>query len=116
MCHTIFKRGRFVLEYSLFIAVIIGVFLGMQNYLKRSMQGQIKSAAEQIIGDPNRSGDQYDYGFTDGREYFDSRSEIFEVTTAGWNHPTTHTETEGHYASGYTRSLKPLTARPPKRQ
>jgi hypothetical protein len=100
------KKGRFVVEYSLILVVTIGVLLTIQNYLKRAMQGEIKAAAEQI-------GEQYDYGFTQGVENLYSTTHIYETTTAGWNHPTTHTETEGSYSSTSVRSLRPLKSRPP---
>lgn len=102
-----FKKARFVLEYSLGIAVLAGLLLTMQNYLKRSLQGQIKVNSEQI-------GEQYDYGFTQSHERFSSDTNLFEVTTAGWNHPTTYIHTEGSFCSDSERSLKPLKARPPR--
>ena len=100
-------KGRYVLEYSLVIGIVVGVLLTIQNYIKRSMQGQIKVTGEQMA-------EQYDYGFNQGYENFTTTSHVFEVTTLGWNHPTTCTSTKGSYSSDSFRSLKPLKARPPR--
>jgi uncharacterized protein (UPF0333 family) len=51
------KRGQSILEYSVLIVVIIGALLTIQVYIKRGVQGRLKSAADDI-------GDQYSEGNT----------------------------------------------------
>jgi uncharacterized protein (UPF0333 family) len=59
------KRGQSTLEYAVLIVVIIGALLTIQVYIKRGVQGRLKSAADDI-------GDQYSEGNT---------NEIKTVTT-----------------------------------
>jgi len=40
------RKGASILEYSLFIAVVIAAFVGMQVYLKRGVCGNWKQAAD----------------------------------------------------------------------
>ena len=49
------KRGQSTLEYAILIIIIIGALLSVQVYIKRSVQGRLKSAADDI-------GDQYSDG------------------------------------------------------
>lgn len=49
------KRGQSTLEYAVLIVVIIGALLTIQTYIKRGVQGRLKSAADDI-------GDQYSDG------------------------------------------------------
>jgi cytoskeletal protein RodZ len=49
------KRGQSTLEYAILIVVIIGALLTIQVYIKRSIQGRLKSSADDI-------GDQYSDG------------------------------------------------------
>ena len=51
------KRGQSTLEYAVLIVVIIGALLTIQVYIKRGIQGRLKSAADDI-------GDQYSDGNT----------------------------------------------------
>ena len=51
------KRGQSTLEYAVLIIVIIGALLTIQVYIKRGVQGRLKSAADDI-------GDQYSDGNT----------------------------------------------------
>src|SRR5437016_3286784 len=51
------KRGQSTLEYAVLIVVIIGALLTIQVYIKRGVQGRLKSAADDI-------GDQYSEGNT----------------------------------------------------
>jgi Flp pilus assembly pilin Flp len=51
------KRGQSTLEYAVLIVVIIGALLTIQTYIKRGVQGRLKSAADDI-------GDQYSDGNT----------------------------------------------------
>lgn len=107
MLFTNFKKAHSSLHYALLIGLMVAVALTMQNYLKRGVQGKIQATSDQIS-------EPYDYGFTAGHERFNSSTHSFEFTTAGWNHPTTVTHTEGDYNSHNRHSFRPLKARPPK--
>jgi len=51
------KRGQSTMEYAVLIVIIIGALLSIQVYIKRGVQGRLKSAADDI-------GDQYSDGNT----------------------------------------------------
>ena len=51
------KRGQSTLEYAILIIIIIGALMTIQVYIKRGVQGRLKSAADDI-------GDQYSPGNT----------------------------------------------------
>ena len=51
------RRAQSTLEYAVLVIVIIGALLSIQNYIKRGVQGRLKSAADDI-------GDQYSVGNT----------------------------------------------------
>ena len=42
------KRGQSTLEYGIIIAVIVAALITIQVYLKRGIQGRMKSAADDI--------------------------------------------------------------------
>jgi uncharacterized protein (UPF0333 family) len=42
------KRGQSTLEYGIIIAVIVAALITIQVYLKRGIQGKMKSAADDI--------------------------------------------------------------------
>ncbi|MBI3601836.1 MAG: hypothetical protein HY209_02980 [Candidatus Omnitrophica bacterium] len=46
-------KGQSFLEYSVLLIIILAVFLSMQMYIKRGIQGRWKSAVDEF-------GDQYD--------------------------------------------------------
>jgi len=47
------NKGQTSLEYVVLIIIVIGALLGIQNYMKRGIQGRWKSAVDDM-------GDQYD--------------------------------------------------------
>jgi uncharacterized protein (UPF0333 family) len=51
------KRGQSTLEYAILIIIIIAALLSIQVYIKRGVQGRLKSSADDI-------GDQYSDGNT----------------------------------------------------
>ena len=51
------KRGQSTLEYAVLITVIIAALIAIQTYIKRGVQGRLKSATDDI-------GDQYSPGNT----------------------------------------------------
>ena len=46
------RRGQSVLEYAILMVIIIAALLTLQTYIKRGIQGRLKSATDDI-------GDQY---------------------------------------------------------
>jgi flagellar basal body-associated protein FliL len=51
------KKGQSTLEYAILIIIIIGALLSIQVYIKRGVQGRLKSATDDI-------GDQFSVGNT----------------------------------------------------
>jgi hypothetical protein len=49
------RRGQSILEFSLVICALVAAFIGMQIYMKRGMQGRLRSLADEM-------GQQYDPG------------------------------------------------------
>ncbi len=74
------KKGQSTLEYAILIIIIIGSLLAIQVYIKRSVTGRLKSAADDI-------GDQYSVGNT---------NVVHKVTTGS--------QTRDTFVSGVTRS------------
>jgi uncharacterized protein (UPF0333 family) len=73
------KRGQSTLEYAVLIVVIIGALLTLQVYIKRGVQGRLKSAADDI-------GDQYSDGNTNElktTKRFSNTEETFGVANQG---------------------------------
>jgi Flp pilus assembly pilin Flp len=70
------KRGQSTLEYAVLIVVIIGALLAMQAYIKKGVQGRLKSAADDI-------GDQFSPGNTNEVRHTNRDSVTFESFNAG---------------------------------
>lgn len=51
------KRGQSTLEYAVLIIIVVAALLSIQVYIKRGVQGRLKSSADDI-------GDQYSVGNT----------------------------------------------------
>lgn len=49
------KKGQSTLEYAVLIIIIIGALLSIQVYIKRGIQGRLKSSADEV-------GDQFSPG------------------------------------------------------
>jgi Flp pilus assembly pilin Flp len=47
------SKGQSLLEYVILIVIVIGVFIAMQQYVKRGIQGRWKAAVDDL-------GEQYD--------------------------------------------------------
>lgn len=78
------RKAQSTLEYAILVVIIIGVLLTIQVYVKRGLQGRLKSATDDI-------GDQYSLG--DGGNYekvVSTKSKIVDNTTGG----TTTSNTE----------------------
>src|SRR5271170_1419508 len=70
------KRGQSTLEYAVLIVVIIGALLTIQVYIKRGIQGRLKSSADDI-------GDQYSDGNTNSVKTTVRNSSTYESFNEG---------------------------------
>jgi Flp pilus assembly pilin Flp len=74
------KKGQTAIEYAVLLIIIMGSFIGIQNYVKRGMQGRWKSAVDEL-------GDQYDprTAFTKVTQniYSNTNTTIVALNTAG---------------------------------
>ena len=43
------KKGQNIAEYSILIALVIAVVIGMQTYVKRGIQGRVKDGADRFV-------------------------------------------------------------------
>ncbi len=93
-----YKKAQATLQYSLFIALMIGVALIMQAYIKRSIAGRIQATGDMLA-------EQYAVDETKLHEHFNST-----VSTTEWMFPGPANTTSGHGTFNYrsTRELEPL--------
>ena len=69
------KKGQSTLEYAIIIAVIAAALVAMQTYIKRGVQGKLRSSTDEI-------GEQYSPGQTTGSYNTTTGSTSSEVVTA----------------------------------
>lgn len=53
------KQGQSTLEYAFVVAVIVGALIAMQMYIKRSMEGKMKSSSDEIGEQYSAQGSKY---------------------------------------------------------
>ena len=70
------RSGQSALEYAVLVVIIIGALLSIQFYLKRGIQGRLKSSADDI-------GDQYSVGNTNVLKTTNTHSETSETFSNG---------------------------------
>ncbi|MDP8213458.1 MAG: hypothetical protein P9X22_09280 [Candidatus Zapsychrus exili] len=70
------KKGQSTLEYAVLIIIIIGALLSIQVYIKRGIQGRLKSATDDI-------GDQFSPGNTNVKAYTRTESRTIETNDKG---------------------------------
>ena len=70
------KKGQSTLEYAILIIIIIGALLSIQIYIKRGIQGRLKSAADDI-------GEQFSPGNTNSVITTKSRSRTLDTFVNG---------------------------------
>lgn len=70
------KRGQTTLEYAIVIAVVVSALIAMQIYIKRGIQGKLRSSTDQI-------GEQYSPGITTGGYTTTTGSTSKEVVSSG---------------------------------
>jgi Flp pilus assembly pilin Flp len=44
------QKGQAILEYTVIVIVILGVMVAMRDYVKRGIQGRLKSASDDLGG------------------------------------------------------------------
>lgn len=69
-------KGQSTLEYAVLIIIVIGALLSIQVYIKRGVQGRLKSATDDI-------GDQYSPGNSNIRRVVTTISNTAETFTYG---------------------------------
>lgn len=90
------RRGQSVFEMSLLLVLIVAALIAMQVYLKRSIQGRLRSNADNI-------GEQYDPAMTTLDFLMNHVSNVTTTTTAneeavaGLNRLVTQVNSETHY-------------------
>jgi uncharacterized protein (UPF0333 family) len=70
------QKGQSTLEYAILIIVIIGALLSIQVYIKRGVQGRLKSATDDI-------GTQFSPGNTNVVKTMTTDSRSFESFSSG---------------------------------
>ena len=73
------KKGQSTLEYAVLIVIIIAALLAMNQYIKRGLQGRLKSSTDDI-------GDQFSPGntnFVKTTKTASNTSELFGVAGVG---------------------------------
>ena len=48
MLRILGKKGQSALEYSMLVIIVIGALLAMQNYMKRGVQGRLRSSVDGV--------------------------------------------------------------------
>ena len=70
------KKGQSTLEYAILIIIIVGALLTVQNYIKRGIQGRLKSATDDI-------GEQFSPGNMNALKRTTTRSTTSEINKNG---------------------------------
>jgi len=70
------KKGQSTLEYAILIVIIIGALLSIQVYIKRGIQGRMRSATDDI-------GDQFSPGNTNYIETIRTSSGTYDTFADG---------------------------------
>jgi hypothetical protein len=78
-------KGQSTLEYAVLIIIVIGALLTIQVYIKRGVQGRLKSATDDI-------GDQYSPGNTNIRRTVTVTSDTAETFLYGVSTSTLNTD------------------------
>jgi len=69
-------KGQSTLEYAVLVIIVIGALLSIQVYIKRGIQGRMRSAADDI-------GDQYSVGNTNVTKTVKTHSRTKDTNTGG---------------------------------
>lgn len=68
------KKGQSTLEYAVLIVIVIGAMLSMSQFIKRGIQGRLRSSADDI-------GDQFTPGGTSVNYFRSTNSAIRETAS-----------------------------------
>lgn len=104
------RRGQSVFEMSLLLVLIVAALIAMQVYLKRSIQGRLRSNADNI-------GEQYDPTKTTSDFLTNHISNVTTTTTSsddttgGVNRLVTQVDSQTHY-DNMTRNGYEVVAAP----
>lgn len=82
------RKAQSTLEYAVLISVVVAALLGIQIYVKRGMQGRIRSSTDQI-------GEQFDARKTDYDYTTKRTSTTVEEVTNGLSAVYTGTDSKG---------------------
>jgi len=86
------RRGQSTLEYAVIVAVVVAGLIAMQFYIKRGLQGKLRSATDEI-------GDQFSPALSTYTSVTTVNSDSFEnVALDGTNRPVTRTNTNQQQA------------------
>lgn len=88
------RRGQSTLEYALIIAVVLGALLAMNNYMRRGVQGRLRSSADSI-------GDQFSAGNTTYKTVTKQITDTKTTDTFGWSVDASGTATPVKGVSNY---------------
>jgi Tfp pilus assembly protein PilE len=86
------KRGQSMLEYAILIVIVIAALITLQAYIKRGIQGRLKSASDDI-GEQFTTNSNYKYNKT-----VTTKSNTTEKAYQG------STNTQTHYANTTTNA------------
>jgi exopolysaccharide biosynthesis protein len=95
-------KGQSTLEYAILIAVIIAALLAMQNFVKRGVQGRLRSTAVDVAGGSEY--DLYEPGYTNTDEQVTSTTTVTTSTSGG---TTTRNQNETRTVTG-SHNIKEL--------
>lgn len=78
-------KGQSTLEYAVLVIIVIGALLSIQVYIKRGVQGRLKSAADDI-------GDQFSPGNTNVTKVTSTSSNTHDTFATGVSKSTLNTD------------------------
>ncbi len=77
------RRGQSIMEFTILLVIVIGVFIAMQLYVKRGIQGRWKSTVDDF-------GDQYDPRLTNSNVVYrttgasSTQIQMIKANTGTW--------------------------------
>lgn len=95
MRRMFFQRGQSLVDFALILGVVGLVFIGMQTYIKRGVQGRVKAMTDHIL-----SGDQA--GVEDAQAQTSSLESSSTMTSLGYKEGRKSLIGEEHSTYNYT--------------
>lgn len=87
------QKGQSVLEYAMIIAVVVAGLIAMQVYMKRGVQGKLRSSVDDI-------GAQFDAGNTNVTSHRSRTGTTVETVSSGVTNVSTGSGGEATTTSG----------------